>query len=71
MSTISTFILAIALALPVAAQDRTVKFLDDLTPVMAPLVTVVTAPQVFSGLRYDPFADFGPVAHAASFLPES
>ena len=41
---------------------------DGLTLVMTPLVTVVTAPQVFSNLRYDPFADFTPVAHAASFL---
>lgn len=41
---------------------------DGLTLVMTPLVTVVTAPQVFSNLRYDPFADFAPVAHAASFL---
>jgi len=41
---------------------------DGLTLVMTPLVTVVTAPQVFKNLRYDPFADFVPVAHAASFL---
>ena len=41
---------------------------DGFTLVMTPLVTVVTAPQVFSNLRYDPFADFTPVAHAASFL---
>ena len=41
---------------------------DGLNLVMTPLVTVVTAPQVFSNLRYDPFADFTPVAHAASFL---
>ncbi len=41
---------------------------DGLTLVMTPLVTVVTAPQVFRNLRYDPFADFAPVAHAASFL---
>jgi len=41
---------------------------DGLTLVMTPLVTVVTAPQVFNNLRYDPFADFAPVAHAASFL---
>jgi len=41
---------------------------DGLTLVMTPLVTVVTAPQVFKDLRYDPFADFAPVAHAASFL---
>jgi len=41
---------------------------DGLTLVMTPLVTVVTAPQVFSSLRYDPFADFAPVAHTASFL---
>ena len=41
---------------------------DGLTLVMTPLVTVVTAPQVFSNLRYDPFADFAPVAHAAGFL---
>ena len=41
---------------------------DGLTLVMTPLVTVVTAPQVFSNLRYDPFADFTPVAQAASFL---
>ena len=41
---------------------------DGLTLVMTPLVTVVTAPQVFSNLRYDPFADFTPVAHAADFL---
>jgi tripartite-type tricarboxylate transporter receptor subunit TctC len=41
---------------------------DGLTLVMTPLVTVVTAPQVFPNLRYDPFADFAPVAHAASFL---
>jgi tripartite-type tricarboxylate transporter receptor subunit TctC len=41
---------------------------DGLTLVMTPLVTVVTAPQVFANLRYDPFADFAPVAHAASFL---
>ena len=118
MSRISAFILAIALAAPAAAQDKTVKFLvgfpagagldtmtrlvadkmrarleqpvvvenrpgadgriamdllkaspaDGLTLVMTPLVTVVTAPQVFNNLRYDPFADFAPVAHAASFL---
>src|SRR5258706_7778388 len=41
---------------------------DGLTLVMTPLVTVVTAPQVFNNLRYDAFADFAPVAHAASFL---
>lgn len=41
---------------------------DGLTLVMTPLVTVVTAPQVFANLRYDPFADFAPVAHAAGFL---
>jgi tripartite-type tricarboxylate transporter receptor subunit TctC len=41
---------------------------DGLTLVMTPLVTVVTAPQVFANLRYDPFADFAPVAHAANFL---
>ncbi len=41
---------------------------DGLTLVMTPLVTVVTAPQVFSNLRYDPFTDFTPVSHAASFL---
>ena len=41
---------------------------DGLTLVMTPLVTVVTAPQVFNNLRYDPFADFAPVAHTASFL---
>jgi tripartite-type tricarboxylate transporter receptor subunit TctC len=41
---------------------------DGLTLVMTPLVTVVTAPQVFKDLRYDPFTDFAPVAHAASFL---
>jgi tripartite-type tricarboxylate transporter receptor subunit TctC len=41
---------------------------DGLTLVMTPLVTVVTAPQVFNNLHYDPFADFAPVAHAASFL---
>jgi tripartite-type tricarboxylate transporter receptor subunit TctC len=118
MSRISVCILAIALALPAAAQDKTIKFLvgfpagagldtmtrlvadkmrvrlgqpvvvenrpgadgriamdllkaspaDGLTLVMTPLVTVVTAPQVFNNLRYDPFADFAPVAHAAGFL---
>ncbi len=41
---------------------------DGLTLVMTPLITVVTAPQVFKDLRYDPFTDFAPVAHAASFL---
>ena len=41
---------------------------DGLTLVMTPLVTVVTAPQVFKDLRYDAFADFAPVAHAAGFL---
>ncbi len=41
---------------------------DGLTLVMTPLVTVVTAPHVFSNLRYDAFADFAPVAHAANFL---
>jgi len=41
---------------------------DGQTLVMTPLVTVVTAPQVFKDLRYDAFADFAPVAHAASFL---
>lgn len=41
---------------------------DGLTLVMTPLVTVVTAPQVYNNLRYDPFADFAPVAHTASFL---
>jgi tripartite-type tricarboxylate transporter receptor subunit TctC len=41
---------------------------DGLTLVMTPLVTVVTAPQVFKDLRYDAFADFAPVAHTASFL---
>src|SRR6185369_2919009 len=41
---------------------------DGLTLVMTPLVTVVTAPQVFKDLRYDAFADFTPVAHTASFL---
>ncbi|HUK04682.1 MAG TPA: Bug family tripartite tricarboxylate transporter substrate binding protein [Burkholderiales bacterium] len=111
-------LLSLALALPAAAQEKTIKFLvgfpagagldtmtrlvadkmrvklgqpvlvenrpgadgrivmdalkiappDGLTLVMTPLVTVVTAPQVFKNLRYDPFADFAPVAHAASFL---
>jgi tripartite-type tricarboxylate transporter receptor subunit TctC len=41
---------------------------DGQTLVMTPLVTVVTAPQVFNNLRYDAFADFAPVAHAAGFL---
>ena len=41
---------------------------DGLTLVMTPLVTVVTAPQVFGNLRYDPFADFAPVTHAAGYL---
>jgi tripartite-type tricarboxylate transporter receptor subunit TctC len=41
---------------------------DGLTLVMTPLVTVVTAPHVFNNLRYDPFTDFAPVAHTASFL---
>jgi tripartite-type tricarboxylate transporter receptor subunit TctC len=36
--------------------------------VMTPLVTVVTAPHVFSDLRYDAFKDFVPVAHVADFL---
>jgi tripartite-type tricarboxylate transporter receptor subunit TctC len=36
--------------------------------VMTPLVTVVTAPHVFSDLRYDAFRDFAPVAHVADFL---
>ena len=118
MSRFSALLLALLIALPAAAQDKTVKFLvgfpagagldtmtrlvaekmrvklgqpvvvenrpgadgrivmdllktspaDGLNLVMTPLVTVVTAPQVFSNLRYDPFADFTPVAHAASFL---
>jgi tripartite-type tricarboxylate transporter receptor subunit TctC len=41
---------------------------DGLTLVMTPLVTVVTAPHVYSNLPYDAFADFAPVAHAANFL---
>ncbi len=41
---------------------------DGLTLVMTPLVTVVTAPQVFAKLPYDAFADFTPVAHTANFL---
>ena len=36
--------------------------------VMTPLVTVVTAPHVYSNLRYDAFKDFTPIAHAADFL---
>jgi tripartite-type tricarboxylate transporter receptor subunit TctC len=36
--------------------------------VMTPLVTVVTAPHIYSNLRYDAFADFAPVAHTANFL---
>ena len=40
---------------------------DGLTLVMTPLVTVVTAPQVYNNLRYE-VADFAPVAHTASFL---
>jgi len=36
--------------------------------VMTPLVTVVTAPHVYTDLRYDPFKDFVPIAHAADFL---
>ena len=113
-----TLIAAALLALPAAAQEKTVKFIvgfpagagldtmtrlvadkmrvrlgqpvvvenrpgadgriamdllkasppDGLTLVMTPLVTVVTAPQVYNNLRYDPFADFAPVAHASSFL---
>lgn len=115
---IAAALMTLALALPVAAQEKTVKFLvgfpagagldtmtrlvadkmrvklgqpvvvenrpgadgrivmdalkiappDGLTLVMTPLVTVVTAPQVYKTLRYDPFADFAPVAHAAAFL---
>lgn len=115
---IVVLLLSLLLALPAAAQEKTVKFLvgfpagagldtmtrlvadkmrvklgqpvvvenrpgadgrivmdalkiappDGQTLVMTPLVTVVTAPQVFKNLRYDPFADFAPVAHAASFL---
>lgn len=41
---------------------------DGSTLVMTPLVTVVTAPHVYANLRYDAFADFAPVAHAADFL---
>lgn len=41
---------------------------DGSTLVMTPLVTVVTAPHVYPGLRYDAFADFAPVAHAANYL---
>lgn len=41
---------------------------DGTTIVMTPLVTVVTAPHVYKDLRYDAFADFAPVAHAANFL---
>lgn len=41
---------------------------DGSTIVMTPLVTVVTAPHVYADLRYDAFADFAPVAHAANFL---
>ena len=36
--------------------------------VMTPLVTVVTAPHVYTDLRYDAFKDFVPVAHVADFL---
>ncbi len=36
--------------------------------VMTPLVTVVTAPHVYSDLRYDAFRDFVPIAHTADFL---
>lgn len=115
---VATLLAALLVALPAAAQDKTVKFIvgfpagagldtmtrlvadkmrvrlgqpvvvenrpgadgriamdllkaspaDGLTLVMTPLVTVVTAPQVYNNLRYDPFADFAPVAHASSFL---
>jgi len=41
---------------------------DGSTVVMTPLVTVVTAPHVFTDLRYDAFKDFAPVAHTANFL---
>jgi tripartite-type tricarboxylate transporter receptor subunit TctC len=41
---------------------------DGLTLVMTPLAPMVTAPHVYGNLRYDAFADFAPVAHAADFL---
>lgn len=36
--------------------------------VMTPLVTVVTAPHVYTNLHYDAFKDFVPIAHASDFL---
>jgi tripartite-type tricarboxylate transporter receptor subunit TctC len=38
------------------------------TIVMTPLVTVVTAPHLYTDLGYDPFRDFAPIAHTADFL---
>ncbi len=36
--------------------------------VMTPLVTVVTAPHLYSNLGYDAFKDFAPIAHTGDFL---
>jgi len=72
-------LLSLALALPAAAQEKTIKFLvgfpagaglDTMTRLVADKMRVKLGQPVlvFKNLRYDPFADFAPVAHAASFL---
>src|SRR5262245_20363095 len=40
---------------------------DGATLLMSPLAIMVTMPHSHKGLRYDPFRDFAPVSHVASF----
>ena len=40
---------------------------DGVTLLMTPLANMVTMPHSHKGLRYDPFRDFAPVSHVASF----
>src|SRR4249920_494381 len=40
---------------------------DGMTLLMTPLAKMVTMPHSHKGLRYDPFRDFAPVSHVASF----
>jgi len=40
---------------------------DGMTLLMSPLANMVTMPHSHKGLRYDPFRDFAPVSHVATF----